>query len=738
MATTLHPVKRELWRLLGGVALCAVLVLGAFMLLNAQLDRLHRTQERFHGPALAMSAELNTALASMTAPPGVSAAAVNQLDDEVAFVSSVAREFGRAQALLASLIALHERARERGFERATQRLARAGEELRTLEASHRGEPLALARLASQRPLYASVVVQQTQRLHEEASLQLRARQAKAQRLFAGVFILVSAALGLALALQLRRSLRGIDGILAQERSAREHVAAVLAAVPDLWFVIDDQGRFCEVSDAAHPHLETPWPRLEGQSFRLVPAPAEPVRTPALPSGAQRRAQSVEYEVPGTPAHPRAFEARLVPTDNDRWLYLSRDISERKRAEIAMSRGKEELERQVAARTAQLTIARDAAEEANRAKSDFLSRMSHELRTPMNAVLGFAQLLGLDPSVSGQQRQSLDHILRAGKHLLHLINDVLDLAHVESGRMTLSPEPLSVEDIVHEVVALMRPLAQSRRVRIDVEPMSGSVVRGDRLRVRQVLLNLTANAVKYNRPGGWVKLRTEAEPDGRVCIVIEDSGQGISPEGLRRLFEPFVRLGAEQDTVEGTGIGLSISKRLVELMNGRIGVESEVAQGSRFWISLPADKLAPPPSADGTVPGALGLDLRAAPAVVLYVEDNPDNLALVMRIVERHPYVQLLSAPSASLGFDLARSQRPDLILLDIHLPDSTGYALLGRLRAHVSTRDIPAVAVTANAMPHDEARALGAGFAAYVTKPIDVRRFDAMLREMLVRGREGG
>ena len=196
-------------------------------------------------------------------------------------------------------------------------------------------------------------------------------------------------------------------------SAREHVAAVLAAVPDLWFVIDDQGRFCEVSDAAHSHLETPWPRLEGLSFHLVPAPADPVRTPALPSGAARQAQSVEYEVAGTPEQPRAFEARLVPTDNGRWLYLSRDISERKRAEVAMSRGKEELERQVAARTAQLTIARDAAEEANRAKSDFLSRMSHELRTPMNAVLGFAQLLGLDPSVSGQQRQSLDHILRAG-------------------------------------------------------------------------------------------------------------------------------------------------------------------------------------------------------------------------------------------------------------------------------------------------------------------------------------
>ncbi|HEU5294233.1 MAG TPA: ATP-binding protein [Burkholderiaceae bacterium] len=728
-----HPVKRELWRLLGGVALCTLLVLAAYLLMSAQLDRLRRTQEEFHALALSMCAELSSTLASMTSPQGMTSGAFERFDDEAAFVAGVTRDFGRAQATLGALLALHRKESAPEFARTVARLARASDELKTLERLHRGEPLALARIVNLQPLYATVVVQQTQRLHEQASLHLRARQALAERVFVATFALVCAALGLALVFQLRRSLRGIDEILAQEQRARERAVAVLAAVPDLWFVLDEKGCFLEVSDAAHRDLQGSWDTLKGRPLELVPAPTDPTVAAPLLSPSQRRLQALEYEVAADRGGPRAFEARLVPTSGDHWLYLSRDISERKRAELALTRSKGELERQVAIRTQQLTIARDAAENANRAKSDFLSRMSHELRTPMNAVLGFAQLMGLDPAASQQQRQSLDHILRAGKHLLHLINDVLDLAHVESGRLTLSPEPIGVQDLVHEVAALMNPLAQTHRVRIELAPMAGSVVRADRLRIKQVLLNLCANAVKYNRPGGWVRISTESRAESRLCIVVEDSGQGISAEGLSKLFEPFSRLGAEGGAVEGTGIGLSISQRLAELMDGRIGAQSTLGQGSRFWIELPSDQLLPSATAGTTQPGSLASDAGARAAQVLYVEDNPDNMELLVGIVDRHPNVKLIAAPSAALGLDLARAHRPDLVLLDLHLPDSTGYGLLQRLRNHEETRAIPVVAVTANAMPTEEARALEAGFAAFLTKPIDVRRFDGMLRQMLGR-----
>jgi len=533
-------------------------------------------------------------------------------------------------------------------------------------------------------------------------------------------------------MQLRRSLRGIDVILARERDAREGVAAVLAAVPDLWFQLDAQGRFAAVSDAAHPHLDVDWEALRGGDFRPVPAPAVDAAGAHGRWPARREAWTLEYEVPAGAHGPCAFEARVVPTGRGQWLYLSRDISERKRSERALERSRGELERQVALRTQQLTVARDAAESANRAKSEFLSRMSHELRTPMNAVLGFAQLMGLDPGASTSQRQSLDHILRAGKHLLHLINDVLDLAHVESGRLTLSPEPLGVADLAQEAAALMQPQAKAAHVRIELEVGAGMVVRGDRLRVKQVLLNLLSNAVKYNQPGGWVRVTARPAAGPYVRIEVADSGHGIPEEGLADLFEPFVRLGADPHKVEGTGIGLSISQRLVELMDGRIGVDSRAGEGSRFWIELPSDRLAAPPPSQ-TVGGIDGAGAAVAAARVLYVEDNPGNLALVARLVERHPAIRLITAPSAALGFELARAHRPDLVLTDLQLGDASGYTLLERLRGDAATRAIPAVAITANAMPLEEARAREAGFAEFLTKPIDIDRFDELLRSLLGR-----
>jgi CheY-like chemotaxis protein len=399
-----------------------------------------------------------------------------------------------------------------------------------------------------------------------------------------------------------------------------------------------------------------------------------------------------------------------------------DISERVAVEA-------ELERRVVERTRELTVARDAAELASRAKGEFLSSMSHELRTPMNAILGFSQLLELDRKLDARQAGHVREIMRAGHHLLTLINEVLDLAHIDSGRLTLSPEPLSLPELVAEAQALVQPLAQQRGVTIDAAPLEGLVVLADRLRLKQVLLNLLSNAVKYNRPGGRVSIDAHDKDLFAVRIGVRDTGIGIATTDLAKLFQPFSRIAGS--AVEGTGIGLSIAQRLVSLMNGRIGVTSTPGQGSEFWIELPSDRMAELPPL-GEDPGTRVLSSRAGRlATVLYVEDNPSNLKLVELIMQRHPGVELLMAPSGSLGLDLARSHRPDLLLLDIHMPDLDGFQVLSRLRADPATRAIPVVAVTAQAMVDDVKRVMAAGFDAYLPKPIDLGSFDALIERML-------
>jgi PAS domain S-box-containing protein len=382
---------------------------------------------------------------------------------------------------------------------------------------------------------------------------------------------------------------------------------------------------------------------------------------------------------------------------------------------------------------QLQAAKEDAERANLAKSEFLSRMSHELRTPLNAILGFGQLVGL--SATPEQAPHVREIVAAGRHLLTLIDEVLDLARVESGHLSVSPEPVALMPLLLECLKLVRPQADARGVRLLDPPGQCAVhVRADRTRLKQVLLNLLSNAVKYNRPLGSVSLacvHESGEGGGHVGIRVSDTGPGLTAEQRARLFVPFERLDAEARQIQGTGIGLALTKRLVELMGGTVGVESTPGVGTTFWVRLatapahvgdmPAEALTPPAT------GADGTALRE----VLCIEDNPANLRLIEGIFATRRDIRLLTAIAPGLGLELARVHRPALILLDIGLPDMDGFAVLECLRQSEVTRAIPVVAVSANAMPRDLERAKAAGFDAYLTKPLDIAQLLRVVDERL-------
>jgi len=370
---------------------------------------------------------------------------------------------------------------------------------------------------------------------------------------------------------------------------------------------------------------------------------------------------------------------------------------------------------------QLRAAVDSAERASSTKSDFLSRMSHELRTPLNSVLGFAQLLEMD-RLALPQAEAVGHILRAGRHLLDLIDEVLDIARIESGRLNLSVERVPVADVLRDAVDLTRPLSERGAIAIAVarDEAAGTLhVVADRQRLLQVMLNLLSNAVKYNRPGGTVEIAVARAPGNRVRISVSDSGRGIRSEDLHRLFDPFDRLGAEHTGVQGTGVGLTLSKHLVEHMGGEFTVRSELGVGSVFSVELGA-AVAPDASATTTT----SPEPSVSPGVVrvLHVEDNQANLELVEQVLTRRAGIELQSAMDGSLALELAHRHRPDLILLDLHLPDMLGTEVLDRLQGDPATADIPVVVVSADATPTQVERLRAAGVAAYLTKPIDVRQ----------------
>ena len=374
---------------------------------------------------------------------------------------------------------------------------------------------------------------------------------------------------------------------------------------------------------------------------------------------------------------------------------------------------------------ELEAARALAETANRAKSEFLSAMSHELRTPLNAVLGFAQLLASDkPPPSASQQRSLDQILKGGWYLLQLINEILDLAMIESGKVTMSQESMGLSEVLRDCQALIGPQAEKRGIRLFFASLSEPFfVHADRTRVKQVMINLLSNAIKYNRRGGKVTVECAAGSLGMVRINVTDTGAGLSAEQMAQLFQPFNRLGQEDGAEEGTGIGLVVTKQLTELMGGSIGVHSEIGVGTTFWIELAASNEPVLEIAAFDSAMALNGQDHATLRTLLYIEDNPANLSLVEQLIQRRSDLKLLTAIDGHSGIQLARAYQPDVILMDINLPGVSGYGCLKILQDDAATAHIPVVALSANAMSRDIEKGVEAGFFRYLTKPINVVEF---------------
>ena len=365
-------------------------------------------------------------------------------------------------------------------------------------------------------------------------------------------------------------------------------------------------------------------------------------------------------------------------------------------------------------------------------------MSHELRTPLNAILGFGQLLERQ-NPTDSQRTRVGHIISAGRHLLSLINEVLDISRIEAGKLQLSLEPVCLADALEEALSLMRPLAAERGTELSTssEVDRTDYVMADRQRFKQVLLNLLTNAVKYTLPGGRVTVSYSSAGPATMRILVEDTGTGISEEKLARLFIPFDRLGAEQTSIEGTGLGLALCQRLMHAMNGTIGANSVPNKGTTFWVELARAEspLARVASVKLTSPHFNdALDVRRR--TILYVEDNLSNLTLIEQMLAEDTATKLITAMQGQLGIELARQHAPDVILLDLHLPDLPGWEVLSRLKRDDSTSDIPVVVISADATSRQIKRLMAAGASAYLTKPLDMQEFFRVIEQTTNRGTE--
>jgi len=505
------------------------------------------------------------------------------------------------------------------------------------------------------------------------------------------------------------------------RDQQFYTRSLIESIIDALITTDPQGLISDVNEQTEALMGRSRDELIGTPFRNYFT--DPERAQRCIERVLSELKLTNYELTAeTPGRRQTVvSCNATPFyDRDRRLCgviaTARDVTERKRLDGALQESNQ-----------QLNGARITAERANLAKSDFLSSMSHELRSPLNAILGFAQLMdsGL-PAPTPAQKDSIEQILQAGWYLLELINEVLDLSLIESGKVSLSLEPVSLAEVLADCQAMIEPQARGSGIQVEFSLPGGEVsVHGDRTRLKQIFVNLLSNAIKYNRVGGSVDVRCAPAARGRLRISFQDTGDGLSADKQTHLFEPFNRLGQEGGVEQGTGIGLVVCKRLVALMGGEIGVDSTVGVGSLFWVELAgadaaATALAAPHGATTPLPvAALGLHRHT----VLCVEDNSANLKLVAQLVARRPDIHLLSARDGRRGIDLARAALPDVILMDINLPGIGGMVALRILAGDPATAHIPVVALSANAMPRDIEKGLEAGFFRYLTKPIKVNEF---------------
>lgn len=516
----------------------------------------------------------------------------------------------------------------------------------------------------------------------------------------------------------------MDDKLFSLRDVNRRLRDIIRLTSDMVWEADREHRLLSISDNSIDHLGGHPSELIGRTIHDVWRLSDDRSSPPLPEWNKPfRDVAALRQLPS--GNVRHFQLSGLPVFNDRdgsfvcIRGIAKDITDLKETEKKLLEAKEE------------------ADQANHAKTDFLSSMSHELRTPLNSILGFGQLLADDPvhHLTDEQAEKLDYILKSGRHLLELISDVLDFANIETGVIEVDIGAVSVADTVKDCLNVVAGMADARHIAITSTVDDGLTILADATRLRQVLLNLLSNAVKYNKAQGRIDVRTTISDAGRCRISVRDTGPGITAEQEAELFQPFSRLGAENTDVEGTGIGLSISTSLVDMMGGQIGFENNADEGATFWFELPmADATLfelSPASIDRPGDAETGAEAGEYSARLLYVEDNPADLILMKHIVYQLDRVEMISAHTAELGIGMAQAEQPDVIVLDINLPGMDGFEALSKLKSLAETKSIPVIALSVDAMPSVVQRCIEAGFIDYLTKPLDQERLHSMLSRLI-------